>query len=212
MSKHQRPNVNSSRGRAAINRANAQHSTGPRTSEGKQRSSLNALRHGVTSQAIVLPSEDPETYQRHLQSFIDEYKPKGPTEAHFVETLADTTWRLKRVAAFEARLMTGDAVDCLHDQIRALATVSTHGHRLERQFQSARRQLQEIQEARRQQERSLLLEAGRLLQMDKEDGVPFDPAADGFVLTIDEIETFLRRESRRDQALEAEEDRLAEAA
>ena len=29
----------------AINRANSQHSTGPRTPEGKQRSSLNALCH-----------------------------------------------------------------------------------------------------------------------------------------------------------------------
>jgi len=32
--------------RAVINRANAQKSTGPRTAAGKQRSSLNALRHG----------------------------------------------------------------------------------------------------------------------------------------------------------------------
>ena len=33
--------------RAVINRANAQKSTGPRTAAGKQRSSLNALRHGI---------------------------------------------------------------------------------------------------------------------------------------------------------------------
>jgi len=32
--------------RAAVNKANAQKSTGPRTAAGKQRSSLNALRHG----------------------------------------------------------------------------------------------------------------------------------------------------------------------
>ena len=32
--------------RAAVNKANAQKSTGPRTEAGKQRSSLNALRHG----------------------------------------------------------------------------------------------------------------------------------------------------------------------
>jgi len=41
--------------RAEINRANAQHSIGPKTPEGKQRSSLNALRHGLTGQIIVLP-------------------------------------------------------------------------------------------------------------------------------------------------------------
>ena len=40
--------------RALINRANAQRSTGPKTEEGKQRSSLNALRHGLTGQTIIL--------------------------------------------------------------------------------------------------------------------------------------------------------------
>jgi hypothetical protein len=49
--------------RAAINRANAQHSTGPRTSEGKRRSSMNAMRHGLTSQVIVMPDEDMQAYR-----------------------------------------------------------------------------------------------------------------------------------------------------
>jgi hypothetical protein len=41
------PSSNAISNRAAINGANAQHSTGPRTPAGKQRSSLNALRHGL---------------------------------------------------------------------------------------------------------------------------------------------------------------------
>jgi hypothetical protein len=35
--------------RAQTNRANAEHSTGPRTDSGKQRSSQNALKHGLNS-------------------------------------------------------------------------------------------------------------------------------------------------------------------
>lgn len=43
--------------RAEINRTNAQNSTGPKTEAGKQRSSLNALRHGLTGQIVVMPAK-----------------------------------------------------------------------------------------------------------------------------------------------------------
>jgi hypothetical protein len=74
------PNV---RDRAAIDRANAQKSNGPRTAAGKQRSSLNALRHGLTGHTIVLPTEDLAAYQRHSHSFLAEYQPRGATESLF---------------------------------------------------------------------------------------------------------------------------------
>jgi len=73
---------------AAINRANSAHSTGPRTESGKQRSSLNALRHGLTARTAVLPTEDPDTYQRHIQQFLDEYAPATPTETQLVHEIA----------------------------------------------------------------------------------------------------------------------------
>src|SRR5271163_2464885 len=91
--------------RTEINRANSQHSTGPKTLEGKQKSSLNALRHGLTGQIVVMPTEDLEAYQLHLKSFTDEYHPVGATEAHLVQALADTSWRLNRVAALETNLL-----------------------------------------------------------------------------------------------------------
>ena len=64
--------------RTRANRANARLSTGPRTESGKQRSSQNALSHGLTARTAVLPTEDPEAYQRHLQQFLDEYAPPTP--------------------------------------------------------------------------------------------------------------------------------------
>jgi hypothetical protein len=67
---------------------------------------LNALRHGLTGQLVVMPTEDLQAYQRHLTSFTDEYRPKGATESHLVPALADTSWRLNRVAALEANLLT----------------------------------------------------------------------------------------------------------
>jgi hypothetical protein len=91
--------------RAEVNRANAQHSTGPKTDSGKQRSSLNALRHGLTSRIVVMPNEDLEAYQAHLQTFLDEYQPQGATKAHLVQILADTSWRQNRIVAVEANVL-----------------------------------------------------------------------------------------------------------
>src|ERR1700688_1542434 len=87
--------------RADVNRENAKKSTGPRTEAGKQRSKLNALRHGLTGQTVVLPTEDHSVYDRHAQSFLDEYQPKGATETQFVHSLIDASWRLNRVSAVE---------------------------------------------------------------------------------------------------------------
>src|SRR5260370_16865199 len=90
--------------RAAINRANAQKSTGPRTEAGKQRSKLNALRHGLTGHTIVLPTEDQAAYQRHSHAFLDEYRPKGATETQLVQSLLDTSCQLNPAAPLAPNL------------------------------------------------------------------------------------------------------------
>src|SRR5579863_10602461 len=87
--------------RTAINRANSRHSTGPRTDSGKQRSSLNALRHGLTAACAVLPSEDRAAYDAHRRGFFDEYQPATPTENQLVIELADTAWRINRIPMLE---------------------------------------------------------------------------------------------------------------
>jgi hypothetical protein len=133
--------------RAAINRANSQHSTGPRTEPGKQHSSLNALRHGLTAHTAVLPTEDPEAYQRHIQQFLDEYAPATPTETQLVHEIANTAWRLNRIPFLEAELFSQSPNP--QSLIPLLATLGLHGSRLSRQFQKALDQLREIQEAQR---------------------------------------------------------------
>src|ERR1700693_3533092 len=100
------PGSNGNSDRAAINRANSEHSTGPRTAQGKQRSSLNALRHGLTGHVVVLPTEDQAAYESHLTRFVDQFQPKGALEDQLVQSLGDTTWRLNRVPAIEATFLT----------------------------------------------------------------------------------------------------------
>jgi hypothetical protein len=148
--------------RADINRLNAQKSTGPRTPEGKQASSLNALRHGLTSQFAVVAGEDYELYQIHLQAFLDEYEPLSVTELHLTRSLADISWRIDRIASMEANLLRvpseneeiRDSVTLVKTRdvlMRSVSNLSLHGHRLSRQFAKTRTELLEIQQQNKQE-------------------------------------------------------------
>ncbi len=167
--------------RAVINRANSLHSTGPRTESGKQRSSLNALRHGLTAQTAVLPTEDPEAYQRHIQQFIDEYAPATPTETQLVHEIANTAWRLNRIPFLEAELLSQNPNP--QTLIPQLVTLGLHGSRLARQFQKAVEQLRDIQEERRRLERRQLTEVAELYLRHQHKGLPWEPSGHGFVFS-----------------------------
>jgi hypothetical protein len=188
--------------RASINRANSQHSTGPRSAAGKQRSSLNAITHGLTSQSPVLASEDAAAYQLHCRQFLDEYQPATPTEAQLTQELADTSWRLNRIPQLEAALLDRAAnppsdqarIDFdIVDAHRALATLGLHGQRLSRQFQKALEQLREIQTERRHQQERELKSAAALLELHKHKGIPYNPVEFGFVFSKGQIEAFSHR-------------------
>ena len=90
--------------RSEINRSNAQHSTGPKTGEGKKRSSLNAMRHGLTAQVLILPAEELARYKSLCQSVRNQHQPKTDEEERLVQLLADTQWRIDSVPALAINL------------------------------------------------------------------------------------------------------------
>jgi hypothetical protein len=195
--------------RAAINRANSELSTGPRTATGKQRSSLNALRHGLTAQTAVLPTEDPIAYQQHCRQFVDEHQPATATETHLVQELADTSWRLKRIPLLETDILSRaqspasspepPAFDIV-DAHRLLASLGLHGARLSRQFQKTLDQLREIQIDRRERQRRDLKDAAAMLEHHKHKGIAWEPADDGFVFSKDQVERAAQRMTRQKEA------------
>ena len=195
----------SSSSRAEINLANAQHSTGPKTHAGKKKSSLNALRHGLTSQIVVMPTEDLQIYHRQLKSFTDEYHPQGATESHLVQALADTAWRLNRVAALESNLLTlapaevqnaMSMVASLESQSKALANLSLHSQRLSRQFERTVAQLRDLQNSRRSQENQELENLLEIMDMYELKGETYDPSEDGFVFSETQINTAILTRNR----------------
>ena len=176
--------------REKINRENAQHSTGPRTPDGKKISSRNALTHGLTARAPVLPSEDRAAYDAHCQAFRDEYKPATPTESQLVQELADTAWRQNRIPKLEADLF----IQATSPQslAPALATLGLHSQRLSRQFQKTLSTLRELQTERAESERRQLKDAAALLELHKHKGLPFNASQHGFVFSNDQIEAHSR--------------------
>jgi hypothetical protein len=195
--------------RAEINRSNSQHSTGPRTESGKQRSSQNALRHGLTARSAVTPSEDPAAYQQHCRQFMDEYQPATPTETQLVQQLADTSWRINRIPLLEADVLaraqspapspeppTFDIVDA-H---RLLANLTLNSTRLARQFQKTLDQLRNIQLERLERQHCELKDAAAILELNKYEGVPWEPSDHGFVFSKDQVERFAQRMIRQNQS------------
>ena len=210
--------------RTEINRENAQHSTGPVTEAGKQKVSLNALRHGLTSQLVVMPSEDLEAYKTHLQSFLDEYHPQGATEASLVQALADASWRMNRVAAMETNLLTFGAalapdaftardaaatVAALESRAKAMANMSMHTQRLSRQFEKTVIQLRALQQTRRDQEQKDLNHLLDVMEMCKSKGETYDPQIDGFVFSDPQIAAARRLRTREHRVEEARRHRAA---
>jgi len=87
--------------RAAINRENASHSTGPRTPEGKERSKQNVLKHGIFSKVVVLKGESRAQYESLLKGLWETLQPEGKLEETVVEKLATILWRHRRLLVAE---------------------------------------------------------------------------------------------------------------
>jgi hypothetical protein len=210
--------------RAAINRANAEKSTGPRTDAGKQRSKLNALRHGLTGQTVVLPTEDHDAYQLHAKRLFDHFRPVDALEQQLVQALADNSWRLNRVTAVETNLFALGITEnetrvhanhpeaeaalamalTFRDNATAFSNISIYGQRIGRQFERTLVQLRQIQAERREKEQEALDRAADLLEMHQErKELPYNPLRDGFVFSTAEIESFIERRDRLSEARSA---------
>jgi hypothetical protein len=160
--------------RRAAARANGAKSQGPVTPEGKAKSSLNAISHGLTASTLVLTTESKEKYEAVLASYREEYDPQGPTENALVEQLTAAEWLQSRTASMITALMdttmdrmekeisnefehidnavrTTLAFGNQADNSTTLALLNRYATRHARDYHRALRQLREIQSERRDQ-------------------------------------------------------------
>jgi hypothetical protein len=146
--------------RAAVNRANAQKSSGPKTEQGKAVSSRNSFKHGLYSKAIVIPGEDPAAFEALRADLAAEHRPVGLTEEMLVDEVAQHYWRMKRFRSLDAQIYksnglnedggtaidTGNWVKCI--DLGLFTSIQRALNSAERSFYKALNTLRELQKAR----------------------------------------------------------------
>ncbi len=128
------------------NMQNAQLSTGPRTEEGKSRSSQNSLKHGLTGMFRVLSWESHEEFMEQFQLYVMELRPKGFLEYKQVLKVAQNEWRINRLLSAEADVYeTSDSREALWREIDKL---TKYQRRIEGETREAMKELRRLRTER----------------------------------------------------------------
>ena len=101
------PSLESLTPRIVANRANAQHSTGPKK-ESFPITSQNRTTHGLARHNgafKLIETEDPAAFEALKQSLIDEHQPSTPTESILVNSMAEYHWLANRAQRMQDDLM-----------------------------------------------------------------------------------------------------------
>ncbi|HEX7360356.1 MAG TPA: hypothetical protein VF283_07675 [Bryobacteraceae bacterium] len=197
----------------AANRTNAQFSTGPRSAAGKQTSSLNAVKTGLTGRTVLLPTDDVAAYEHHVREFMKELNPVGIREQCLAQSIADNMWRVLRIPALESAIFSRGYTEFAkqfenEDPANRPALIECHAFltyekqirnlqiqeaRLQRQRAKDMAELRQLQQERIQKDKQQMEAAVELYLAAQKDNWLFDPAAFGFVFSTAEIENHLKR-------------------
>ncbi len=172
----------------AANRRNAEHSTGPRTPEGKRRVSRNAITHGLDCREVVLPGEDRAGFDQYRQAMLADHLPVGAEEQDCLERMVACQWRIQRTWRAEAQIHAqagrrlGFPADAgtvvLFDQQneKGFAYLDRKEANLSRIYERSSRRLQSLQDLRRKGVRHVIEEEEATAPMTGERVLPENSA------------------------------------
>jgi hypothetical protein len=144
-------------------RINGAKLKGPKTPEGRGRSSRNAIRHGLTARyTIVLENENLEEFHQMLADYRLAHQPATAVESDLVDQMVINRWRMRRLLTIETALLHAEitrrhaelkkqythfdgatelalAFRSLADESRSLALTTRHEFRLYRMHDLAHR-------------------------------------------------------------------------
>ncbi len=202
------------------NRANALLSTGPKTEAGKKRSSMNALRHGITGQVATMTDEDRAAHDAFSKALMQNLAPDGAMEVQLAQRIATDSWRLNRISAVEDNLFAlGElqhggqtcpdapqldaALTMAHvftEQSKQLQLLSLYEQRINRAIQKNLALLHSLQATRKAEREAAMKEAATLLKLSEMRGLEYIPARDGFVFSNAQIHAAIDRDQRLQRA------------
>ena len=174
-----------------INRLNVSKSSGPRTDRGKQRSRLNAVKHNLSGQHLILQESEVEAYNRMSASMLNDLNPKSEPERQIAQKIIDINFRLNRLTAIENNLFTfgfaasekdndnDDRIEIMGAQTRAWTerastfdVIGRYEARLSRQLLQYQKEFERLQTVRKDQEFRDRHKSAEEMEQDK-----FDPSS-----------------------------------
>jgi hypothetical protein len=144
--------------------SNSAASTGPRTWEGKQRSSQNRLAHGLCSQKYKIAPGDRPDFERHYQELIAELAPVGALENRLAEAIIIDLFRMERTRQLENEIFLQGAMQAKNDFVagaetwnarcKELALLTMYSQRIHRVLTRNQADLATLQSARKAAQKS----------------------------------------------------------
>jgi hypothetical protein len=224
--------------RLEANRANAQHSTGPRTEEGKAKVCFNAVKTGLTGRTVLLSSDEAEPYQALLREYEKALEPVGVEERALVQSIVDCRWRLDRIPGLEMALVTLIRSEWIardpnyNDPVLAIFTemqirrahakefrnLQIQEARLARRREKEMAELLRLQQARKAKEAEALAEAAKARLLAAHRKETFDLAALGFEFSTQQFDKYFasltpaRKQNLLQEALKGAEETMVAAA
>jgi hypothetical protein len=149
------------RTRAEQARINGAKSQGPKTPEGKANSAMNAVKHGLLAEGLILSIEDPELYDRFEADFIRELRAVGTVQTFLARRAAMNAFKLRRLPRIESVVLQirrsaeqgksepicDLANELAYDENGGLLRLQRYEQRIERSMRNCLKELRKIQEA-----------------------------------------------------------------
>jgi hypothetical protein len=68
---------------------------------------MNALKHGLTAETVILANEDEDEYNAFLDAYVCDLDPVGAVEMDLVVEMVNAKWRQRRLCRMESDLFDG---------------------------------------------------------------------------------------------------------